>query len=67
LHLKGRYEFDCSLGTVGLPDGRFLAASGRSEKDKGCTGSIRLAIPDEKSGFRFIAADENARPSGAAY
>jgi hypothetical protein len=66
-NLKGRYEFDCSLGIVGLPDGRFLAASGRSEKDKGCSGSIRLAIPDEKFGFRFVAADENGRPSGAAY
>jgi hypothetical protein len=38
----GRYEFDCSLGIVGLSDGRFLAASGRCEKDKGCTGNLVL-------------------------
>ena len=53
--LKGRYEFDCSLGIVGLPDGRFLAAGGRSDKGKGCTGNVRLAVPDEKSGFKFVA------------
>lgn len=53
--LRGRYEFDCSLGIVGLPDGRLLSAAGRSEKDKGCMGSVRLAVPDEKSGLRFVA------------
>ena len=53
--LLGRYEFDCSMGIVGLPDGRFLVAGGRCEKDKGCTGSARLAVPDEKSGLRFVA------------
>lgn len=47
--LKGRYEFDCSLGIVGLLDGQFLSASGRCEKDKGCWGSARLAAQDEFS------------------
>lgn len=56
-HLQGRYEFDCSLGIVGLPDGRFLSADGRSEKDKGCTGSVKLAIPDGRSGFKFVVED----------
>jgi hypothetical protein len=53
-NLKGRYEFDCSLGIVGLADGRFLSAVGRSEKTQGCTGSVKLATPDEKSGFEFV-------------
>ena len=51
--MKGRYEFDCSLGIVGLPDGRFLSASGNCEKDKGCTGTARIAVADEKLGLRI--------------
>jgi len=51
--LLGRYEYDCSLGIVGLPDGRFLSATGHSEKDL-CTGSVRLAVADEKTGLRII-------------
>ncbi len=51
--MKGRYEFDCSLGIVGLPDGRFLSASGKCEKDKGCTGSVRIAVADMKTGLRI--------------
>ncbi len=52
--LKGRYEFDYSLGIVGLPDGRFLSASGRSDKAKGCTGTARIAVVDEKSGLSVV-------------
>ena len=51
--MKGRYEYDCSLGIVGLPDGRFLSATGKCEKDKGCTGSARIAVADEKAGLRI--------------
>lgn len=51
--MKGRHEFDCSLGIVGLPDGRFLSASGKCEKDKGCTGSVRIAVADMKTGLRI--------------
>jgi hypothetical protein len=52
--MKGRYEFDCSLGIVGLPDSRFLSATGKCEKDKGCMGSVRIAVPDEKTGLKFL-------------
>jgi hypothetical protein len=52
-NMRGRYEFDCSLGVVGLPNGRLLSASGRSEKE-GCNGNARLVVPDEKYGLRFI-------------
>lgn len=52
--MKGRYEFNCSLGIEGLPDGRLLSASGRCEKDKGCTGSVRVVVPDEKVGLKNV-------------
>ena len=52
--MKGRYEFDCSLGIVGLPDSRFLSATGKCEKDKGCMGSVTIAVPDEKTGLKFL-------------
>jgi hypothetical protein len=52
--MKGRFEFDCSLGIVGLADSRFLSATGKCEKDKGCMGSVRIAVPDEKTGLKFL-------------
>lgn len=55
--MKGRYEYDCSLGIEGLPDGRLLSAFGRCEKDKGCTGSVQLVGPDEKTGLKCVPAD----------
>lgn len=51
--LIGRYEYDCSLGIVGIPDGRFLSARGRSENDI-CTGSVWLAVADDKDGLRVV-------------
>jgi hypothetical protein len=55
--MKGRYEFDCSLGIERLPEGRLLSATGRCEKDKGCTGSVQVAVPDEKTGLKCVPAD----------
>lgn len=52
--MKGRYEFDCSLGIVGLPNGRFLSASGRCEKDKGCTGTVKLAVANDSTGLTIV-------------
>ncbi|MCU0879832.1 MAG: hypothetical protein MUF06_18830 [Pirellulaceae bacterium] len=51
--LLGRHEYDCSLGIVGLTDGRFLSASGRSAPGA-CTGSVRLAVADEERGLRVL-------------
>ncbi len=53
--MQGRYEFDCSLGIEGLADGRLLSATGRCNKDKGCSGSVRVARPDETAGLRLVA------------
>lgn len=49
--MLGRYKFDCSLGIVGLPDGRFLVAGGRCQGEAGCTGWVRLAVADENVGL----------------
>ena len=49
--MLGRHRFDCSLGIVGLKNGKLLSASGPCEKDKGCTGSARVVVPDEKAGL----------------
>ncbi|MCA9174635.1 MAG: hypothetical protein KDB14_09115 [Planctomycetales bacterium] len=56
--MKGRYEFDCSLGIEALPKGRLLSASGACEKEKGCNGSVRVAAPDEKAGLKYLAQDD---------
>ncbi len=52
--MKGRHEFDCSLGIVGLPDGRFLSASGHNEKGKGHTGIVKLAVADDSTGLKIV-------------
>jgi hypothetical protein len=51
--MQGRFEFDCSLGIVGLQNGRFLSAAGKCDKDKGCTGSAQIAVSDDKTGLRI--------------
>ncbi len=56
--MKGRYEFDCSLGIDGLSEGRLLSARGRCEKDKGCTGSVQVAMPDERTGLKHVTAGQ---------
>lgn len=58
--LIGRHEYDCSLGIVGLPDGRFLSASGKCEKEKGCAGNVRLAVSEEKTGLLIAVGRQNA-------
>jgi len=64
-NMTGRFQFDCSLGIVGLPDGRLLAATGRCEQGKGCTGSAKVAVPDEKSGLRYINETGRTRSDDA--
>jgi hypothetical protein len=54
--LVGKWQFDCSLGVVGLADGRFLIAEGKSSKESGCTGAVRIALPDDQAGFKRVAA-----------
>ena len=52
----GKYELDCSLGIVGLPDGQFLVARGRSQSGKGCSGRAVVAHADSAKGL--VVKDE---------
>jgi len=59
--LLGRYEFDCSLGIVGQPQGGLLVASGRSVKGQGCTGRAAQAHADGQQGLA-MSPDRPAGP-----
>lgn len=52
--MKGRYEFNCSLGIEGLPNGQLLSATGRCNQGTGCVGSVKIAVPDEITGLRIL-------------
>jgi hypothetical protein len=41
-----------------MDNGRLLSASGRCEKDKGCTGSVQVAIPDKTAGLKYLHAEQ---------
>jgi len=47
----GKYEFDCSLGIAGLPDGRFLVARGSCQSGVGCRGNVVVAQADAEQGL----------------
>jgi len=50
----GKWEIDCSLGIVGLPDRKFLVARGAFEKGMGYRGRVEVAVADDKQGFRML-------------
>lgn len=50
----GKWELDTSLGIAPLADGRILVARGKYENKNGYTGELRLAVPDDKAGLRFL-------------
>ncbi len=49
--MLGRYEFDCSLGIVGISKDRLLIAKGPKTPTGRCLGSLHLARPDKKRGL----------------
>lgn len=49
--MRGRYEFDCSLGIVGVAPDRLLVAKGPRTKDGRCLGSLELTQSDPKRGL----------------
>ncbi len=53
--MVGRYEYDCSLGIVGVENGRLLSASGTCQQDKGCQGLARLAVPSDEQGLSKVS------------
>ena len=52
--MKGRHEFNCSLGIEGLAGGRLLTANGQCEKHKGCAGRLQMTLPDETAGLTYL-------------
>lgn len=50
-HLKSRFEFDCSLGVVGVAKTRFLVGQGSCSQAKGCIGSAVQARSDDQKGL----------------
>jgi hypothetical protein len=59
--MLGRYEFDCSLGIVGISKDRLLVAKGPRTKTKRCLGSLHVARPDAKKGLVFLPKVINAQ------
>lgn len=49
--LLGRYEFDCSVGIVGVAKHRFLVARGPRTQVGRCLGSLHRAHPDPTAGL----------------
>jgi hypothetical protein len=50
----GRYEYNCSLGIVGISPGKLFSASGSCSKEKGCDGKVRVAVPDANAGLKIV-------------
>ncbi len=52
----GRFEFDCSLGIVGVRNGKLLSASGSCNKKDDCRGSGRIAVGSDTSGIQYTVS-----------
>ncbi len=50
----GSWQFNGSVGIVGLADGRFLIGESKHTNDKGYSGALKVALPDAAAGFRTI-------------
>jgi len=62
--MLGRYEFNCSLGVVGIGPGRLLVAQGPEIGTERWLGSLHPAHPDEKRGLILNAGTISALDSG---
>lgn len=51
--LTGRWDFDASLGIIGLPDGRLLIGQNTRKKEVGHEGRAVLARADDADGLVF--------------
>lgn len=58
--LTGRYEFDCSLGITGLPDGRIFVAKGSCAPGN-CTGEVVEAARRDGGGLVFRPGTRESR------
>jgi len=60
--MLGRHEYNCSLGIHGIANGRLYSASGKCEQGKGCTGKLRIVVPDKKRGLKDAEQPESTEP-----
>jgi len=58
--MLGRYEFNCSLGVVGIGPGRLLVAKGPETGPERWLGSLHVAHPDAKQGLILNAGTVSA-------
>ena len=58
--LLGRYEFDCSLGIAGFPNGGFLVAQGATDGQKQFRGRVVLADADGSMGLVVRSSPDSA-------
>lgn len=56
--LTGNWEFDASLGIVGLPDGRFLVGQNTRTKGVGHQGRVVVARIDARKGLALESAND---------
>jgi hypothetical protein len=52
--LLGKWDFDASLGLVGLPDGRIFVARSVRGESKRHGAELKIATPDEAHGLRVV-------------
>ncbi len=50
--MRGRYDFSCSLGIVGVAPQRLWVATGPKAPSGRCQGTLFLAQPDDENGLR---------------
>ena len=55
--MQGRFEFDASLGIVGVAPGQLLVAKGPRTPGKRCLGLVHPAVPEADDGLRIVAAE----------
>ena len=58
--LRGKWEFDCSLGIIGLGEGRFLVARGSREAGQGYVGRVVPAASDAQHGLHVVEVERPA-------
>ncbi|MFV2068576.1 MAG: hypothetical protein ACC645_16520 [Pirellulales bacterium] len=52
--LIGKFDFDCSLGVLRRPDGRFWVGRGGNVANNGLTGKLVAAVADSQQGLVLV-------------
>lgn len=57
--LVGKWEFDCSLGITGTPEGTLLVARGTHAPGKMCTGELIKVTADQHFGLKAVSPESD--------